>query len=118
MSEPLLLGFDVGTSAVKAAAFTLQGTPAGVASREIQLDISREGICEVDPRAYWAGLVGCCADLRRERVDMGAVRALTVAAHAETLLPLDARLEPVRPGIVWLDNRSSREARDLADRFG
>lgn len=118
MSEPLLLGFDVGTSAVKAAAFTLRGTPAAVASRQIRLDAPREGICEVDPRAYWEGLVACCADLRREHVEMRAVRALAVAANAETLLVVDERLEPVRPGIVWLDTRSRQEAIDLAERFG
>jgi xylulokinase len=41
-----------------------------------------------------------------------------VAAHAETLIPVDARLEPVRPAIVWVDTRSEREADELGDRFG
>ncbi len=118
MSEQLLLGFDVGTSAVKAAAFTLEGLPVAVTSRQIPLDTPREGICEVDPRAYWDGLVACCADLRRERVDLQAVHALAIAANAETLLVVDERLEPVRPGIVWLDTRSRQEASDLAERFG
>ena len=118
MSEPLLLGFDVGTSAVKAAAFTLEGLPVAVTSRQIRLDAPREGICEVDPRDYWEALVACCADLRRERVEMRAVRALAVAANAETLLVMNDRLEPVRPGIVWLDTRSQQEAIDLGERFG
>ena len=118
VSEPLLLGFDVGTSAVKAAAFTLEGTPVAVTSRQIRLDAPREGICEVDPRDYWDALVACCADLRRERVEMRAVRALAVAANAETLLVMNDRLEPVRPGIVWLDTRSQQEALDLGERFG
>jgi len=118
VSEPLLLGFDVGTSAVKAAAYTLEGEPVGVAQRQIRLDAPREGICEVDPRDYWEGLAGCCADLRRDHVPMEAVHALAVAANAETLLPVDESLQPVRAGIVWLDTRSRREAVDLGERFG
>lgn len=116
--ESVLLGFDVGTSAVKAAAFELDGTIAGVASRPVELDTPADGICEVDPRDYWSGLAGCCADLAEAGVDLGRVGGLAVAAHAETLLVVDAHLRPVRPAIVWLDTRSQREAGELARRFG
>jgi xylulokinase len=118
VSERFLLGFDVGTSAVKSAAFTPTGETVAVAVRKVELSTPGDGICEVDPRAYWDALVAGCADLRRQGVDTRAAAALAVAANAETLLPVDERLEPVRPGIVWLDTRSRREALELAERFG
>ena len=115
---PLLLGFDVGTSAVKAGAFDLAGRRIAQASRPVPLQTPFDGACEVDPRDYWEALRGACADLWGAGVDPERVRALAVAAHAETLLPLDADLEPVRPGIVWVDTRSVREAEELGARFG
>lgn len=118
MTEELLLGFDVGTSALKAAAFTLGGEPAGVTSWQLPLQTPRDGICEIDPRAYWDGLHRCCRALAAQEVDLRAVRALSVSAHAETLIAIDDRLEPLRPAIVWVDTRSHREAVELAGRFG
>lgn len=118
MADELLLGFDVGTSSIKAAIFGLDGTCVAVAARPIPLSRPRREICEVDPRAYWDGLCGCCAELWEQGVEPERVRALAVAAHAETLLVLDDGLEPVRPGIVWLDTRSTREAADLGARLG
>lgn len=118
MAERLLLGFDIGTSALKAATFAPDGTPVGVASSEIPLQTPSELVCEVDPRAYWEAMRDCCAALAAQGVDLGAVEALSVAAHAETLIPLDERLEPVRAAIVWVDRRSTREAAQLAARFG
>jgi xylulokinase len=118
MSGDLLLGFDVGTSSLKAIACETDGTIAGTASFEVPLDLGGGGRCEVDPRAYWDGLRDCCRDLDRAGVDLRRVTALAVAAHAETLIPVDARLEPVRPAIVWVDTRSAREADHLARRFG
>jgi xylulokinase len=118
MKAELLLGFDVGTSAVKAGVFGFDGTTAGVASCAVGLQEPRPGICEVDPRAYWHGLRACCRALAEQGVDLRRICALSVAAHAETLIPLDERLRPLRPAIVWVDTRSRQEAVDLADRFG
>lgn len=118
MSDELLLGFDVGTSSVKAAVFSLDGTPAGFATAVIPLQRPGDGLCEVDPRAYWQGLGECCRMLAGEGVGLPRVRALSISAHAETLIPVDEDLEPVRPAIVWVDTRSTREAAELVARFG
>jgi xylulokinase len=118
MTDELLLGFDVGTSSVKAAAFGLDGTPVGVATAVVALQRPGDGLCEVDPRAYWRALRQCCGTLADAGVELRRVQALSIAAHAETLIPVDDKLEPVRPAIVWVDTRSTREAADLVARFG
>lgn len=118
MSDELLLGFDVGTSSVKAAAFDLGGAPLGFATALVALQRPGSGLCEVDPRDYWHGLRECCRILAAQGVELWRVRALSISAHAETLIPVDEKLEPVRPAIVWVDTRSTREAADLVARFG
>jgi sugar (pentulose or hexulose) kinase len=118
MSRDLLLGVDVGTSSLKAVTTDMAGGIAGTASFDVPLDMPGGGRCEVDPRAYWYGLRSCCRDLATSGVDLGRVRALAVAAHAETLIPVDEHLEPLCPAIVWVDTRSGHEADELAARFG
>jgi sugar (pentulose or hexulose) kinase len=118
MADPLLLGFDVGTSSVKAGAFEPTGRMLATATWPIPLSTPNAEICEVDPIAYWDALRGCCGELWNAGVEPTRVVALAVAAHAETLLVLDANFFPLRPAIVWVDRRSTREAADLAARFG
>jgi len=118
MLEALLLGVDLGTSAMKAAIFDLDGRCVGETTEQIPLTTPGAGLCEVDPRAYWQALVGCCRGLRSQEHPLERVRALAIAANAETLLFLDGDLEPVRPGMVWSDMRSAQEAADLEARFG
>jgi xylulokinase len=118
MPEELLLGIDLGTSAMKTAIFGLDGRCLAETTQQIPLQTPGPGLCEVDPRAYWQALVGCCSDLRSGGHPLAQVRALAVAANAETLLFLDEEFQPVRPGMVWSDIRSEREAADLGARFG
>lgn len=118
MNGDLLLGFDIGTSALKAVACSVEGEVAGTASFDVPLDLQEGGRCEVDPRSYWTGLRACCHELAAAGVDLGRVRALALAAHAETMIPVDEQLEPLCPAIVWVDRRSEREADELGARFG
>ena len=118
MPDALLLGVDLGTSAMKTAIFDLDGRCVAESTQRIPLETPGPGLCEVDPRAYWQALVGCCSELRSGGHPLAQVRALAVAANAETVLYLDDDFEPVRPGMVWSDIRSEREAADLGARFG
>jgi len=118
MSDELLLGFDVGTSSVKAAAFSVKGVPLGFGTAPVALQRPGNGLCEVDPRGYWQALSKCCRSLAAGGVELRRVQALAISAHAETLIPVDDKLEPLRPAIVWVDTRSTREAADLLARFG
>src|ERR1051325_960216 len=101
MNDELLLGFDVGTSSVKAAAFSLKGVPLGFGTAPVALQRPGSGLCEVDPRGYWQALLQCCRSLAADGVELRRVQALAISAHAETLIPVDDKLEPVRPAIVW-----------------
>src|ERR1051325_1711030 len=101
MNDELLLGFDVGTSSVKAAAFSLKGAPLGFGTAPVALQRPGKGLCEVDPRGYWQALCECCPPRAAGGVDLRRVRALAISAQAETLIRVDDKLEPLRPAIVW-----------------
>lgn len=115
------LAVDVGTSAVKAACFAPNGFRLGYASFEYPLETHPMGRVECDPEVYWQAVVHAVRSARNAaKRDHGRVeiQALAVTPQAETLLCLDAAGSALRPAIVWLDNRSSPEAIELAEQLG
>ncbi len=57
------------------------------------------------------------AALATAGVDPASVRAISVSSQGETTITLDAGGKPLRPALVWLDNRSAPQAQRLAAQF-
>ena len=111
--EEVLLGLDVGTTAVKVAAFSTTGRgQVAAASREHPSTQPRPGRHVQDPATVLAAvdatLAACLADLGGARVV-----GLSVGCAQHALLGLDDRHEPVTPLVTWADARSAAEAREL-----
>ncbi|MGD0416869.1 MAG: FGGY family carbohydrate kinase [Terriglobales bacterium] len=114
----LWLGLDLGISTVKAALFDSRGTLVAAASDEY-LIMPDGDIVEVDPEVYWAPMVRVILQaLAKWGGNPSQIRALAVSSHTETVIPLDAGGAPVRPAIVWMDNRSRPQAAELEREMG
>ncbi len=115
----LLLGLDVGTTAVKAGLFDPSGRMVASAGEEYRLDTPAADRAELDPEVYWIATV---ASLRRvlatPGVDRSGVEAIAVSSQGETVVPLGSDDRPIGPALVWLDNRATTEAREFEERFG
>ncbi len=113
-----LLAVDAGTTSVKAGLFCTDGRCLGIARQEYQLDTPAVDRAELDPEIYWQG---CLATIRQVmeggRVNASQVTALGVSSQGETLICVDADGRPLYPAIIWLDNRATRQADDLASQF-
>ena len=114
----LWLGLDLGISTVKAAIFDSRGVLVAAASDEY-LIMPDGDIVEADPEVYWAPMVRV---IRKALAKWGGnpsqIRALSVSSHTETVIPLDADGAPVRPAMVWMDNRSRPQAAELEQEMG
>lgn len=115
----LLMGLDIGTTALKAALFDTRGTLLAVTTQEYALLTPRvnyvEGSCEV----YWNAFRDAVTELNRVHpAGLGDEMALAISAQGETLFFLDADGQPLRNAIVWMDNRAGDEALALKRRFG
>ncbi len=117
-NEALLLGLDLGISTVKAALFTLEGRMVGLASHEY-LIIPEGDKVEVDPENYWRPVAQSIRRLLGNwRGNPEHIAAVSVSSHTETVIPLTGDGKPVRPALVWMDNRSQCEAEELSREFG
>lgn len=116
---PLLLGVDIGTTAVKVAAYQIDGIRRGLATREYPLITPTPGHVEVECSTYWAAfadaLHSLLADLAR---DQSSIIAMALSCQGETLVTIGGDGRPSGAAIVWLDDRASAEAAELEERFG
>jgi xylulokinase len=114
--DDVILGVDVGTTAVKVVAFTAHGEPLSSRTTPLRTRRPREGWVEQDPDDWWRA----CADGLRavtKGLPTGAVRAVGVVSQVNTHLLSDAALRPLGPAIVWQDTRCAAAARELDARY-
>jgi sugar (pentulose or hexulose) kinase len=107
MSNEQLLALDQGTQGVRALVFD----PAGNVIARSQVPIepyftAEPGWAEQHPAAYWEALCRACQALwAQPGVDRAALKGAALTAQRGTVVNLDARGEPLRPAITWLDRR-------------
>jgi gluconokinase len=108
----MVLGLDVGTTGVKAAAFGLGSPRRHVAIREYPLLTTAPGEAVQDPGVVLAAcreaLRACAAEVAGDEVV-----AVSVSAAMHGLLALDDRQRPLTPLLTWADARAAGEAQSL-----
>jgi sugar (pentulose or hexulose) kinase len=112
----VVLGLDVGTTAVKAAAFGTDGNQVAEGRAPTPWRTRPTG-AEIDADELLAAAVTAA----REAVAAGGERrvvAVGVASMAETGVLLDRDGRPVGLSIAWQDTRGGEEAQRLAADFG
>ena len=108
-----LMGIDMGTTSVKTAVFDTELQEKITLTADYTLD-SHGDIVEFDSEEYWNIVKGEIEKVKKEfKVD-----ALSVDTQCETLILTDENGTPVRPAIVWLDNRATEEAEIIEKHFG
>lgn len=111
MSEtPLILAIDNGTQSVRALLFDTGGNLVGKGKQTIEPYFSEQpGWAEQDPEYFWESLgAACdrlwqCTDARPDQV-----KGVTVTTQRGTVINLDREGRPLRPAIIWLDQRHAR----------
>ncbi|MGM0767692.1 MAG: FGGY-family carbohydrate kinase [Pseudomonadota bacterium] len=105
--EPLILAIDNGTQSVRALLFDLKGNLAGKGKQEIEPYFSdHPGWAEQHPDYFWSNLGAACAALwQNTSATPEQVAGVTVTTQRGTVVNLDAEGKPLRPAIIWLDQR-------------
>lgn len=108
-SPTLLVGLDVGTTNVKAAAYDDRGRVHAVAARRLPVHHPRPGWSEYDPEALFDTAATVLRSVMRE-VNATSVAGIAVASMAETAVPLGGAGEALHPAIAWHDERTRPQA--------
>jgi xylulokinase len=107
-----LVGLDVGTTGVKAVAISADGDVLAVAEEGYPLSTPRPGWSEQDPEDWVRAAERALAQLD----SAGAPVGLSGQMHGLVALGGDDR--PLRPAILWNDQRTAAECAEIEERVG
>ena len=107
MSADHLLAIDVGTQSVRALPFGPDGSLAAKAKIPIEAYVSpRPGWAEKDPESYWTAIGQACTALWGDpAARRDSVAGVALTTQRGTVVVVDRDGLPLRPAIVWLDQR-------------
>jgi xylulokinase len=117
MNPDLVLGIDCSTTASKAVAWDRAGTPVAEARAPIELLTPHPGWGEQDARQWWQATAQAMRQVT-EQIDPRRIAAVCVTHQRETFVLVDAAGNPLRNGILWLDERSRAQLAALDRQFG
>jgi xylulokinase len=107
-----LVGLDVGTTGVKAVAVSDRGDVLARAERGYPLATPRPGWSEQDPEDWWRAAEVALRELGVEPTAVG------VSGQMHGLVALDAEDHVLRPAILWNDQRTAAECREIEELVG
>ena len=116
-TRDVVIGIDSSTTATKAIAWGRDGSIAGIGRCPVPLASLEENRYEQNPEDWWSAATMALRQLIQQ-VSAERVAALAISNQRETFVPLDSKGRPVRPAIVWLDQRCSQEVAWLSGKVG
>ncbi|MEI8157864.1 MAG: FGGY-family carbohydrate kinase [Burkholderiales bacterium] len=111
MNKSHILAIDNGTQSVRALIFDLQGNLVDKAQVTIDTYQSPQpGWVENDPEAFWQSLCAACQRLwATTQVPRESIAGVVITTQRATTIALDKDAKPLRPAIVWLDQRRTEK---------
>lgn len=112
------MGIDIGTSSIKSLLMDEAGRMLGFSQLDYDMSIPSPGFAEQDPDVWWA--LACrtsAAAIGESGVDPGEVAGVGFSGQMHGLVALGADNRPVRPAIIWCDQRSIAQKLELERLF-
>ncbi len=120
MPGEYILAIDNGTQSIRALLFDLRGNLVAKARAPLVPYVSPQpGWAEQDPAYYWQSLCLACQQLwAQSPIPRDAVAGVALTTQRGTLINVDRDGQPLRPAIVWLDQRRTAGLKPVGGRWG
>jgi xylulokinase len=113
---PCALGVDVGTTNLKVALVRDDATEIGGAQRALSVERGPDTAIQ-DAVEMWKQLVDAVREVTAAHPSEAAeVVAMSVCSQYSSIVPIDARGEPVAPMLMWQDHRGTDHSFDIMSR--
>ena len=98
--------------------FDSRGSCVGIGREEYLLSTPSAEQAELDAEIYWQSSVNAIRTaIGQAGGNPARVRAIAVSSQGETIIPMNDYGVPLRPALVWLDNRSVSQSERLDSHF-
>ncbi len=113
----VLLGVDIGTSSTKGVITHADGSVLATAQRPHRVDYPQPGFMEQDPEGvWWKDFTEIVSELLPQAD--GPIRGVSVSGIGPCTLLADAKGDPLRSAILYVDTRAGEEIDELIHRYG
>ncbi|RKD86014.1 xylulokinase [Mangrovibacterium diazotrophicum] len=107
-----LLGFDIGSSSVKASIINGDSgeclASAFYPKQEMKMTAIQPGWAEQEPDQWWANLKLAVAEIMdKSKVDPTAIDSIGISYQMHGLVVVDKDQNVLRPSIIWCDSRAA-----------
>ncbi len=118
-----LLGFDIGSSSVKAAIVAGDSGRCLATSfspdTEMQITAPVVGWAEQDPNEWWANLkLALGKVIAKAGINPSLISSIGISYQMHGLVAVDKELKPVRPSIIWCDSRATQIGEEAFELLG
>src|SRR6266702_3782164 len=114
-SSPLFLGLDVGTQSLRAAVIDAAGNCRSFATSPIHTTYPQPGWAEQDALEWWqAAREAVPQALAKGQVNRADIGGIGLDCTACTVLPCRDDGTPLHKALLWMDQRSFREAAEIS----
>lgn len=123
MKTMYAIGYDIGSSFVKAALVDVQRgilvAKASYPETEMPINSPARGWAEQDPDSWWKAVKGATDLLARQpSVSLQDVAAIGISYQMHGLVLVDKKGVPLRPSIIWCDSRATEIGRAAFSAIG
>lgn len=109
-----LMGIDLGTSSVKTAIMDLEGHVAGLGQENYDVMTPFSGYAEQDMELLWQATARTIKQaVEASQVNLTEIKGIGLSGQMHGLVLLDRQLKPLRPAIIWADQRSGKQIEDI-----
>lgn len=123
--QDLILAIDNGTQSIRALLFDLRGNLVARSRVPLEAYFSSEpGWAEQQPDYYWHALTQACQQLWATAAQEGQpelrqrIAGVALTTQRSTIINVDRAGKPLRPAIVWLDQRRTEGLKPVGGLWG
>lgn len=114
-----LLGIDLGTSAVKVVLYDVLLRPVCSAGRSYPLSSPQNGWAEQNPEDWRHAAFACIREIiAKSGVQPESILSIGLTGQMNGVALLDSDGAPLRPAILWCDQRGAAECEEINARLG
>ncbi len=118
MRRSAFVGFDIGSSLIKAAIFDTAGSQLAMAHAVTPTSRASRGRAEHDANSIWAAVTSAIRQATEQMPAGYEIAGVGCASMGESVVPVDSAGEPIGPMIAWYDRRTVEEAEWCANVIG
>lgn len=114
-----LIGVDIGTSGTKTVLFDTKGNTIASATEEYPMYQPNIGWAEQNPEHWWkAALQSLSEAIKKSAINPADIKGVGLSGQMHGLVMLDEENKVIRNSIIWCDQRSEKECKEITEKVG